>query len=107
MTALDRTSFLANGAGFTPRAVEVPEMGGTVYVRPVPIEAIVRLSKAGAASYLLLIDALCDEKGNRLLTAEDGDALGQMPAGVIARLITQAEEASGMTGDAARTAAGK
>lgn len=105
--SLGRDQILAALAGFQSREVDVPELGGKVRVRPVSIEAVARLHRAGAASHQLIAEAVCDDTGALLFGAGDAEAIGRIPAGVAQRLMEAINEVSGLTPKASDEAAGK
>jgi len=93
----------------TIEAVEVPEWGGTVYVRNLPgrlrdkfdasryrlqgnkVEVIHENTRA-----TLLALSLCDEHGTLLFTEQDIEALGEKSAGVLDRLFDIAQRLSSL-----------
>lgn len=91
--------------------VEVPEWGGTVYVRSLTAEEkdqfeMIFLGEEGKAKSRkdalrnirarLVALTSCDEGGNRLFTEEDIPALGKKNARAIDRIFTVAQKLCGM-----------
>ena len=85
---------------------EVPEWGGTVYVRSISaedrdaFEASVNDGKKSNLANLrarLLVRCLCDENGERLFTYSDAAALGKKSGAVLNRLFDRARKLNGMT----------
>lgn len=107
-----RDRILSATTAFKPVAVEVPEMGGTVYVRPLTLAASARfqalMSKEPARGPVtLLIECLCDEAGNRLFKSEDEALLGEIPPSVAGVLGDVIIKASKLDGGQARGVAGE
>lgn len=59
------------------KPIEVPEWGGTVYIRKLSIAAIQSLKEVGerVGGVQWLIVCLCDEHGNNLFTEADAEQL--------------------------------
>lgn len=91
-----RDRVLASTTSFKPVAVEAPELGGTVWVRPLTIAGVSRFQaiaqkEPARVPVTLLIECMCDEMGARLFTAADEAAVGEIPsesARRIAEVIT-------------------
>ncbi len=87
-----RESLLASLKALRPTALEVPELG-TVYLRPLSLAGMSKLgeSKDEKDRSKVILDVItecvCDEKGERLFTAEDRDAILQMPSGAATRIV--------------------
>lgn len=82
-----RDKILAALAALKPAAVEVPELGGTVYVRPMTVGGVSRwqaeyAKDAVKGAALAIVDCLCDENGVAVLTAADVDLVAGWPASV-------------------------
>lgn len=100
-------------------AVEVPEWGGTIYVREFSgadrdafyLEVLRRKQHEGEGADVaglttwLLVRTLCDEQGNLLFAPEDEAALAAKAAAVLNRLFLKAMEINGLAADAADAAA--
>jgi len=96
--------------GKAPEAVDVPEWGGTVYVRIMSgserdsFEAEtyklngknVELNRQNFRARLLT-RTLCAADATPLYTASDADELGKQPADILDRLATVASRINGMT----------
>lgn len=76
--------------------VEVPEWGGTVYVRVLrgtdrdQFEEWVNKEKDKSVRCRFLVLSLCDEKGNLLFTAEQMKSLNEKSGDVLARVFERA-----------------
>ncbi len=77
----------------TPIKVEIPELGGWVFLRPLTPKLAKSVSTGEGFDYAArLVESLvCDEHGNQLLTAEQVD---EIPADVIAKLVDAITKAS-------------
>ena len=103
-----KDSILAHRAAVTP--VEVPEWGGTVYVRVMSGTErdayedetfklngkAVELNRKNARARLL-VRCIVDEGGARLFGEADADALGAQPADVVDRVYAVAQRVNGFT----------
>lgn len=88
----------------------VPELGGDIYVRGMSGKErdefeeglrIRRGRKAGQSDLRnfrakLAVKVIVNEDGQRILTDEDATVFGQLPAGVLDRIITRCSELSGL-----------
>ena len=91
--------------------VDVPEWGGTVYIRVVSsgegadlidkVTDLVKQKKAQEATYLLLSKCLVDESGTPLFSAEDARKLSERSHKVIRRLESAAMRLNGFTPEGA------
>lgn len=76
------------------RAVDMPEWGGTVYVRALSVAETERMdakilgpdSDKGSMIVDMAIATACDESGAPIFTAADADALAALPAAEMRRL---------------------
>lgn len=111
MATLTREKILAAAKAFTPQPIEVPELGGTVYVRPLSLAGMARhLSEPdrhGGAAMAMLLDCVCDETGARIFNRDDAVALAEMPENVARKLVEAINAASGLDAKAVDQAAGK
>jgi hypothetical protein len=96
--------------GPAPKAADVPELGGQVFLRVMSgterdqfeAESVkqngknVEINRANFRARLL-VKTLCDEQGARLLADSDATALGQKPADLLDRLATEASRLNGMS----------
>lgn len=93
-------------------AVDVPEWGGTVYVRQMTSaerdahegeRIVVRGDRVEFSSdnvrAKLLVKCLCNEKGERLFADSDAPALGQQPSGILMRLARIAARLNSFSSD--------
>lgn len=128
-----KARILAALAQFTAKPVEVPEMGGTVYVRPLTVAGMARIhavmsdahqllkSSDGEASEaakdsvlrarertssIMLMDCVVDETGARIFADSDEALVSAMPGTVAEVLLSAIEGIGGMTKDAPGIAAG-
>jgi hypothetical protein len=106
-----RDQILAASRKFKPAPVEIPELGGTVYVRPLSIGSVARLqvvqaTDPGRASLFMIIESLCDEDGKRVLTADDEAAVLDWPVSVGETLAKAIMTQSGIDGKDAGDAEG-
>lgn len=80
--------------------VEVPELGGHVNVRPITVGEVMQISGTLGQKYgdvPLIMLAVVDEAGEQVFSAEDLDALMNLPLGAAARILAAIREASGLT----------
>ena len=108
---ITKDRILAAIAAVQPVAVEVPELGGTVYVRPLTLAGMSRfhaavVQDATRGPAILIADCLCDASGTRLFTAADENHLADLPSRIAQRLVDAITSASGMDTAAAEGAAG-
>lgn len=106
-----RDQILAATTQLKPRAVQVPELGGTVYVRPLSLGGVGRFralveKDQARAPIALLVEGLCDETGKRLFTMEDEAVLSDLPGAAANRLLEEINEISGLGAKAAESASG-
>lgn len=98
----------------TIEAVELPEMGGRMYVRQITADAYFEMTQTIAAgrqqngedslaevpwAYTLLAYAICDAKGQRLFGSVEQVMALSMPASVGQRLFAAASRLNRMTED--------
>ena len=94
-------------------AVEVPEWGGTVYVRSMTgrqkdafelslygDENKVEKKRLNNFRARLMALTLCDEKGNLLFTEKDAEALGQKSVYAMDRVLAASKRINGITEEA-------
>jgi hypothetical protein len=87
-----KSRILAAIAGFKPKAIEIPELGGTVYVRPLSLAgmSLVQSLPANAIGDRLsamIADCLCDENGKRLFAGDEAGIANDLPGDVARRII--------------------
>jgi hypothetical protein len=97
-----RDSILAATTHFHPTAVEIPELGETVHVRPLTLGGLSRFQAALAKDptrgpVVMLVDCLCDATGARLFTSADEAQLSELPSAVAQRLVEIISESSALT----------
>jgi hypothetical protein len=103
---LTKESILA-AADLPIEPVDVPEWGGTLYVRTLSgaerdafESSTIDAKKSGAVldniRARLAVRALCDKDGNRLFADDDADALGRKSGKALDRIWDVAQRLSGM-----------
>lgn len=84
--------------------VEVPEWGGTVYVRSMSgaerRQFFVHLGKDELTSAHMVAWCACDENGNRLFTDEDVEALSKKHGRALDRIANAALKFNGLAAEA-------
>lgn len=101
--SLDRSAILHAGA-IAPVPVEVPEWGGTVYVRPISgaerdaFELAITPPHGRLENIRARLVALCacDAQGARLFTDADVPALGALPAVALERVALVARRVNAL-----------
>jgi hypothetical protein len=125
-----KARILAALAQFAAKAIEVPEMGGTVYVRPLTVAGMARIhavmsdanqgikgSDAESAkdatmrarertSSIMLMDCIVDETGARIFADSDEALVAAMPGKVAEVLLSAIESIGGLTNESPGVAAG-
>ena len=100
--------------------VKVPEWGGTVYIRVMSGKELEELTESfaedngttqaervrGLRARLAAL-TICNEKGERLFTNSDVEALQQKNALVLDRIFTAAQKLNGISEDSAENTLGK
>lgn len=115
MSVLDKAVFLAAAAKPLPvTPVDVPELGGTVYVKEMSgIERDAweraQVSVRGKGRNItfdpnldnirarLLVRCLCNEQGERLFTDADAGEVGKLPASIVVALYDAAQVICGLS----------
>lgn len=86
-----RDRILAATAAFKPVSVECPEVGCTLWVRPMSLAGVARVQAAGddttKIAVAMIVDCACDENGARLFTMADEAAILDLPSAVTNRLM--------------------
>jgi hypothetical protein len=100
---LTREQILASKGKRTIEPLEVPELGGSVFVRELmgdEREAVLakrlpdgKVDPTGLTARLLVV-AVCDEDGNPMFQPSDEAALSGIPAKALERIFTVAERLS-------------
>lgn len=107
----DQILAAARNAKIERDKLNIPELGGEVYVRGMSgkerddFEESLRIRKGRKAGQSdlknfrarLAVKVIVNEQGERTLTDEDASIFGQMPAGVLDRIISRCTELSGMS----------
>jgi len=76
--------------------VDIPEMGGIVYLRQLTISEFKNVEGAADDMARLLSYVIIDESGQRIYTTEGDIAnLGEMPASIAQRLLTASNKLNG------------
>ena len=115
---LNRETILAAN-DLKPETVEVPEWGGSVYVRMLTgserdafEQSIVTGRGKNRTTVMenirarLCVLCLCDESGGRLFSDDDIDALGDKSAAALDRLFAVAQRVNGLSGEDVEDLAG-
>lgn len=104
---LDRAAFLSKRPPARVRAVTVPELGGTVYVRAFDghgrdtWEVAMREQREGKrwnVRALMVALGACDEHGEALFTLDDVEALGRYDWRVLEPLAEAVDELNALSG---------
>lgn len=111
---LNREKLLGAGSAFKLGEIEIPELGGKVFLRVISSRERDQLeseisagSKSGNLSNIrakLVVRSLCDDTGKRLFTDADVELVGDMPAPMIGMLFEACARHNGMTGGAVEDA---
>lgn len=97
-----RDKILAAASAFKPKAVEIPELGGTIYIRPLTLGGLSRFQQIVTKDVMrgsaqMLIECICDENGKPEFTAADEAAIMDWPQHLAAKLVDIASEISALT----------
>lgn len=97
--ALTRDQILSARRGRKPTALEVPEWGGTVYIRVLSAEDQLAIadSDGGVTPVKVLVACLVDENGERLFSGEDATELGKEDFPVILRVFAEVARLNGLS----------
>ncbi len=106
-----REKILASTKDFRPQAIEVSELGGTVYIRPLTLAGLSKFQQILAKEPLrgpavMILDCLCDETGTRLFSSDDEAAILEMPSAIAQKLIEAISKSSGLDEKSAGAPAG-
>lgn len=115
MSSLTRDQILqaARNAKIERDTLTIPELGGTIFVRGMSgterdaFEEGLRIRKGRKAGQSdlknfrakLAVQVVTNEQGERVLKDEDASIFGQLPAGVLDRIISRCTELSGMAAE--------
>ena len=106
-----REQILAALAKFQPKAIEIPELGGTVFLRPLTVAGMARVHAIQGKSpermpSAMLIDCVLDEDGKQVFSAADEDQVNNLPGHVAGVLLKAIEDMSEMSADGTKDASG-
>ena len=106
-----RAQVLAALAKFQPKAVEVPELESTLYVRPLTIAGMAKVhaiqgKDATRMPALMLIDCVVDEKGVTVFADGDEATVSALPGHIADKLIKAIEEVSHLADTGTKEASG-
>lgn len=109
MANITRDQILALAAAPATHAVDIPELGGQVWIRPLTVGQVLELSRAGATTDAealprMIVMVVCDETGARLFTDADLPALADLPVALAGRIMAAIQRFGAM--DAAAGKAG-
>lgn len=109
MANLTRDQILALASTPAVQPVDIPELGGQVWIRPLTVAQVMELSRAGATTDAealprMIVMVVCDETGARLFTDQDLPVLGDLPVGLAGRIMQAIQKFGAM--DAATGKAG-
>ncbi len=105
-----REGLLASLKAFRPEALDVPELGETVFLRPLSLAGMSKLGSAkdekdgSKVAVAVIIECVCDESGARLFTEADRESILQMPSGAATRIVEAVT--SGALGKSVKEATG-
>jgi hypothetical protein len=113
MTDLTRDQVL-NADDCRPQAVEVPEWGGTIYVRQMSAAERDRLEaetfrpngkhNLANLSARTVVLCACDAGGRRLFSDRDAEALGKKSAAAVSRVFKVVQQVNGLNAEAVEDA---
>lgn len=95
---LTREAFLGHVDNRIGR-VDVPELGGEVCLAGFTVaeaDSFRKLDPESSAVVALVVMGVCDEKGKRLFTEKDYDALAKLPAAALGRIASAVLEHNGL-----------
>ena len=118
--SLTRATVLAAIARFRPVPVQVPALGGTVYVRPLSVAGMAKVHAATITDpttgksrmdpergpALMVIDCVVDSDGGRIFTEAQERLVADLPGNAIAPLLAAIERVSDLGAAASDAAAG-
>ena len=104
MANLTRDQILALATAPIVHAVDIPELGGQVWIRPLTVAQVMELSRAGATTDAealprMIVWMVCDEAGARLFTDADLPALGDLPVSLAGRIMQAIQKIGAMDAD--------
>jgi hypothetical protein len=95
----DRSQILATSKPKVT-SIDIPEWGGTFYLRPMSglnrerLETAYMAKKANSIRAMTVAFCLCDAEGNYVFTESDVDQLNETPASVLLSIFEKAEGVS-------------
>lgn len=111
---LDKAKLLGAGSAYKLGEIEIPELGGKVFLRVISSRERDQLeseisagSKSGNLSNIrakLVVRSLSDEAGKRIFSDADVELVGDMPAPLVGILFDACARHNGMTGGAVEDA---
>jgi hypothetical protein len=89
------------------KQVDVPELGGHVYVRTMALGELfgINTSDNSQAAVSLIVAGVCDHEGKALFTRDDAEALSKVQAKVAKRLAEAVSDLNRLGGDDVRDTA--
>lgn len=111
---LDKAKLLGAGSAYKLGEIEIPELGGKVFLRVISSRERDQLeseissgAKSGNLTNIrakLVVRSIADESGKRLFSDADVDAVGEMPAPLVGTLFDACARHNGMTAGAVEDA---
>jgi hypothetical protein len=98
--ALTREQILASKQDRKPVACDVPEWGGTIYVRVLSARdqmALSEMTKPAEMPIRILLHTIVDDEGRRILQDEDFEALAEESFPIIMRVFAFAAKLNGFS----------
>lgn len=95
-----REEILAAARHGKPQPLDVPEWGGTVWLRVLSAKDQLALTEGieqRDVPFRVLIGCVCDEDGNAIFEQGDEDALMEQPFPVIMRVFAEAAKLNGLS----------
>lgn len=112
---IDKAKLLSANSAFKLGELELPELGGKVFLRVLSsrerdaleaefTDAKNSLSKLDNIRAKLVVRAVADDQGKRLFSDEEIGAVGDLPAPLVSKIFDAAARHNGMTSDAVEAA---
>lgn len=104
MPNLTRDQILALASAPATTAVDIPELGGQVWIRPLTVAQVMELSRAGATTDAealprMIVWTVCDQAGARLFTDQDLPALAELPVSLAGRIMQAIQKTGALDAD--------
>lgn len=105
LATLSKAALLAAANQTKLEPLELPELGGTVYVKAMTAgerEAFEQdmdgkdLIKSKKVRATVFANSVTDENGNRLFTSDDIDAINNLPASIVSKVFDKSNELNGI-----------